>query len=87
MLAPSPRGPFGGLLGFSMEYRAALAEAVSHKPVLPFPVDAFDSIEKPEYYADGYHLNAKGRQKFTELMVTQVIRELQSPGLARRDFK
>jgi hypothetical protein len=85
VLVPSPRGPFGGLLGFSENYRAAFAEVATQKAVMPFPVDAFDGLERPEYYADGYHLNAKGRQKFTELMVTQVIRELRSPDLARRD--
>ena len=85
VLAPSPRGPFGGVLGFSMNYRAVLTAAVTQRAVFPLPEQAFHCLEKPEYYADGYHLNSKGRQKFTQIMVAELMSELQSSDFARRD--
>ena len=35
------------------------------------PGHTFDFLEKPEYYFDAFHLNAKGRQKFTETLVSE----------------
>jgi hypothetical protein len=87
VFVPSPRGPFGGFpewqtrtnvsSGFSMNYRSLLPGVVTQRAVFPFSEDTFNFLEKPEYYADGYHLNEKGRQKFTQIMVTELIRELQ----------
>jgi hypothetical protein len=84
VLVPSPRGPFGGLLGFSMDYRTLFAGGVTPRAVLPLPEQLFHCLEKPEYYADGYHLNAKGRQEFTQIMVAELMSKLQSSDFARR---
>ncbi len=40
--------------------------------------NAFDFLEKPEYYFDAFHLNAKGRQKFTETLVSELLERLRS---------
>ena len=42
------------------------------------PGHTFDFLEKPEYYFDAFHLNAKGRQKFTETLVSEVLGRLRS---------
>jgi hypothetical protein len=42
--------------------------------MLTLPEQTFDSLEKPEYYFDAYHLNAEGR--FTETLVTEVVGRL-----------
>jgi hypothetical protein len=85
VLVPAPRGPFGGLLGVSMDYRTVLPGGVTPRAVLPLPEQAFHCLEKPEYYADGYHLNSKGRQKFTQIMVAELMSKFQSSDFARRD--
>jgi len=36
----------------------------------------FEFLEKPENYFDAFHLNAKGRQKFTETLVSEVLGRL-----------
>jgi hypothetical protein len=80
-LMPAPRGPFGGFSGFSMAYDTFFGGiATDNKFVFSLPEHMFDFIEAPQYYFDGYHLNAKGRQKFTEIMVAELVRRLQSDG-------
>ena len=78
MLTPVPRGPFGGLPGFSMTYQAILPSVMSNGAAFSLPDRTFDFLEKPEFYFDGYHLNAKGRQKFTETLVAELVGHLAS---------
>jgi hypothetical protein len=40
------------------------------------PGHVFDFLEKPENYFDAFHLNAKGRQQFTERLVSEVLERL-----------
>ena len=81
VLMPAPRGPFGGFSGFSMAYDTFFGGITTdNKSVFSLPEHMFDFIEAPQYYFDGYHLNAKGRQKFTEIMVAELVRRLQSDG-------
>jgi len=42
-------------------------------------------LEKPEYYFDGYHLNSKGRQRFTETLVTELVGRLRSANSSGED--
>jgi hypothetical protein len=42
------------------------------------PEQTFEFLEKPEYYFDAFHLNAKGRQKFTETLVGELVERLRS---------
>jgi hypothetical protein len=77
VLTPVPRGPFGELTG-SMAYHSVLPSVITQRTAFSFPEQTFDFLEKPEYYFDGYHLNAKGRQRFTETVVAELVRRLGS---------
>ena len=88
VLTPVPRGPFAGLPGASMTFHAAFPTITTQRAVFSLPEQTFDFLEKPEYYFDGFHLNAKGRQRFTETLVAELIgrlRSANSDGRARFD--
>jgi hypothetical protein len=90
VLSPVPRGPFAGLPGASMTFHAVFPTIETQKTVFSLPEQTFDFLEKPEYYFDGFHLNAKGRQRFTETLVAELIRRLQSAnsgGRVRSDLR
>ena len=78
VLTPVPRGPFAGLPGASMTFHAAFPTIPAQRTVFSLPEQTFDFLEKPEYYFDGYHLNSKGRQRFTETLVTELVGRLRS---------
>jgi hypothetical protein len=78
VLTPVPRGPFAGLPGASMTFHAVFPTITTQKSVFSLPEQTFDFLEKPEYYFDGYHLNAKGRQRFTETLVAELVGRLRS---------
>ena len=76
VLTPVPRGPFRELTGFSIAYHTFFPHLATQRSLLPLPEQTFDFLEKPEYYFDAYHLNAKGRARFTETLVTEVVGRL-----------
>jgi hypothetical protein len=78
VLTPVPRGPFGVLPGFSTTHSTAFLRTATKSSTFSLPEQTFEFLEKPEYYFDGYHLNAKGRQKFTETLVAEVVECLRS---------
>src|SRR5436190_4618171 len=78
VLTPVPRGPFAGLPGASMTFHAVFPAITTQKSVFSVPEQTFDFLEKPEYYFDGFHLNAKGRQQFTETLVAELLQRLRS---------
>jgi hypothetical protein len=78
VLTPIPRGPFAGLPGASMTFHAAFPSIMMQKAAFSLPEQTFDFLEKPEYYFDGYHLNARGRQRFTETLVAELVGRLRS---------
>ena len=78
VLTPVPRGPFAGLPGASMTFHAVFPTITTQKAVFSLPEQTFDFLEKPEYYFDGFHLNAKGRQRFTEALVAELVGRLRS---------
>jgi hypothetical protein len=78
VLTPIPRGPFAGLPGASMTFHAAFPSVVMQKAASSLPEQTFNFLEKPEYYFDGYHLNARGRQRFTETLVAELVGRLTS---------
>jgi hypothetical protein len=78
VLTPVPRGPFAGLPGASMTFHALFSTITTQKAVFSLPEQTFDFLEKPEYYFDGFHLNAKGRQRFTETLVAELVGRLRS---------
>jgi hypothetical protein len=76
VFTPVPRGPFRELTGFSMAYHTFFPHLVTQRSFLSVPEQTFDFLEKPEYYFDAYHLNAKGRARFTETLVAEVVGRL-----------
>jgi len=81
VLTPVPRGPFAELPAFSVAQRAGFPEVmVVHRTVLSLPQQTFEFLEKPDYYFDAFHLNAKGRQRFTEKLVTELVAHLGAAG-------
>ena len=78
MLAPLPRGPFLELAGFSKGYESVLPISLIQRASFSLPGHTFKFLEKPEYYFDAFHLNAKGRQKFTETLVSELLGRLRS---------
>lgn len=80
VLTPLPRGPFLELGGLSKGYESVLPTSVIEKTTFSLPGHTFEFLEKPEYYFDAFHLNAKGRQKFTETLVSELLGRLRSAG-------
>ena len=78
VLTPIPRGPFLELGGFSKGYQSVLPNSVIQRTNFAIPGHAFDFLEQPENYFDAFHLNAKGRQKFTDTLVSELLRRLRS---------
>src|SRR5262249_25280889 len=78
VLTPVPRGPFVELPGFSREYDSVLPSSVIQRTTVSLPGHTFDFLEGPEYYFDAFHLNAIGRQRFTETLVSELMGRLRS---------
>jgi hypothetical protein len=78
VLTPLPRGPFLELAGFSRGYESVLPSSVVQRTSFSLPGHTFDFLEQPEYYFDAFHLNAKGRQKFTDTLVSELLGRLRS---------
>src|SRR5213592_3790237 len=76
VLTPVPRGPFAELPAFSVGQRAPSPEVTRQRTVFSLPEQTFDFLEKPDYYFDAFHLNAKGRQRFTERLVNDLVARL-----------
>ena len=78
VLTPVPRGPFVELPGFFPGYGSVLPSSVIDRTRFSPQGGTFDFLEKPEYYFDAFHLNAKGRQRFTETLVSELVERLRS---------
>ena len=78
VLMPVPRGPFVELPAFSKPQHTVLPNVIIQRTTFSLPERTFDFLEKPEYYFDAFHLNAKGRQRFTEALVAELAGRLGS---------
>ena len=78
VLTPVPRGPFAELPGFSRAYQSILPSSVIQRTTFSVPEQTFDFLERPEYFFDAFHLNSTGRQRFTETLVSELVRRLRS---------
>ena len=85
VLTPVPRGPFLQLGGLSRGYESVLPSSVIQRANFSLHADTFDFLEKPENYFDAFHLNAKGRQQFTETLVSELLGRLRSSDLKAQD--
>jgi hypothetical protein len=80
VLTPVPRGPFAELPAFSVAQRAPFPEVTRQRTVFSLAEQTFDFLEKPDYYFDAFHLNAKGRQRFTERLINDLVARLAAAG-------
>jgi hypothetical protein len=55
-------------------------EEKAQRTVFSVPEQTFEFLEKPDYYFDAFHLNAKGRHRFTERLVTELVARLGATG-------
>ena len=78
VFTPVPRGPFAELPGFSKAYHSTLPTGEIRRTTFSLPEQTFDFLERPEYYFDAFHLNSKGRQRFTETLVSELVGRLRS---------
>ncbi len=78
VLTPVPRGPFTEFPGFSKAYHSILPSGITQRTTFSLPDQTFDFLEKPEYYFDAFHLNSKGRQRFTERLVSELVEHFRS---------
>jgi hypothetical protein len=78
VLTPVPRGPFAELPGFSKTSHSILPGGVIQRTTFSLPEQTFNFLETPEYYFDAFHLNSKGRQRFTETLVSELVGRLRS---------
>lgn len=85
VLTPLPRGPFLELGGFSKGHESVLPTSVIERTSFSLPGHTFEFLEKPEYYFDAFHLNAKGRHKFTETLVSELMGHLRSDNSRGKD--
>ena len=85
VLTPLPRGPFLELGGFSRGYESVLPNSVIQRTSFSLPGHTFDFLEQPKYYFDAFHLNAKGRQKFTDTLVLELLGRLRSADSKAQD--
>jgi hypothetical protein len=85
VLTPLPRGPFLELAGFSRGYESVLPSSVIQRTSFSLPGRTFDFLEQPQYYFDAFHLNAKGRRKFTDTLVSELLGRLRSADWKTQD--
>jgi lysophospholipase L1-like esterase len=85
VLTPLPRGPFLELGGFSKGSETVLPTSLIQRTTFSLPGHTFEFLEKPEYYFDAFHLNAKGRQKFTETLVSELMGRLRAADSKSQD--
>ena len=78
VLTPVPRGPFVELSGFYRGHDSILPTSVIQRSSFSLPGHTFDFLEKPEYYFDAFHLNSKGRRRFTESLVSELMERVRS---------
>ena len=85
VLTAVPRSSFRGLTGLFGGYHVAIPSVATKHPLISLPQQTFDFLEKPEYYFDALHLNAKGRQKFTDTLVSELLGRLRSADWKTQD--
>jgi hypothetical protein len=73
VLLPMPRGPLAGVVQPVRKTEDSLKLTAINKRAILMEENLFSFLESPEFYKDGSHLNAKGRLKFTEHLVNQVL--------------
>lgn len=76
MIVRAPRGPLGDL--YPSENQVDPRERLDLAPeTILVQADFFGELEKPEYFWDHLHMNARGREAFSKLLL-ELVAEIQS---------
>jgi hypothetical protein len=74
-----PRGPIPRPEGLDKPISSSIREFASRPEVTLAPEHAFDSLERPEWFKDGIHLNRDGIAHFSPMLAREVGRMLGRP--------
>ena len=74
-----PRGPIPRPGNLVDKKTCSICELAQRPNVLMVPEHAFESLEHPELYKDGQHLNREGGERFTVMLVDEVTKLLGPP--------
>jgi hypothetical protein len=73
-----PRGPVVRPGGPPKCLSHSIRDFGRRRGVILLPERAFESLERPEYYFDGLHMNSRGRERFS-VMLADVLRDQLGP--------
>lgn len=62
-----------------VKQRTAVRDLAGQPGVIVLDEHLLDSIERPENFWDGWHLNRQGMRLFTEIVVREVVKDLGAP--------
>jgi hypothetical protein len=80
IFASLPRGPVPRPDSLARKQSSAIGELAAAQPnILLTNEHAFDSLDHPELYKDGVHLNREGATRFAPLLVAEICRLLGTP--------
>jgi hypothetical protein len=71
-----PRGPIPRPAGLDSKPTSSIRELAARPNVLLCGEHAFESLERPEFYKDGLHLNLEGSTQFSYMLAREVRRLL-----------
>ena len=71
-----PRGPIPRPDTMDAKPTSSIREMAMRPNVLLCPEHAFESLERPEFFKDGMHLNLEGSTRFSEMLAREVRRLL-----------
>ena len=71
-----PRGPIPRPAGLDSKPTSTIRELAARPNVLLCDEHAFESLEHPEFYKDGLHLNLEGSRQLSYLLAREVRRLL-----------
>jgi hypothetical protein len=81
-----PRGPFARPDGTVKKLSSSIREFASRPGVILLDEHAFDSLERPELFHDGLHLNRAGIARFSPMLAEEVGRALGRPEASGHAF-
>jgi hypothetical protein len=71
-----PRGPIPRPDGLSVKRSSSIRELATRPNVLLADEHAFESLERPEIFKDGMHLNREGIAQFSVMLAHEIARVL-----------
>jgi lysophospholipase L1-like esterase len=73
------RGPIPRPDNLEQKQSNTIREFARRPNVLLVPEHAFDSLERPEFYKDGMHLNREGAARFSAMLAEEMAKLLGPP--------